>query len=183
MISLLAGPGAGRRRWHESDRPRGDPRRGASGRRGDPLPRRHHLLRLPLVDPDRAKHLREGNTDLDECPAPLAANHFYAIEWIDGHAYSIFPVGASLLAVPVVYALDATEVTLKDGKTEKLIACLITGLTAAVLYLVARRSLGLADALRRWNSQPADVDRQPSRLWDWRDLQFPREMRKPVAPP
>ena len=91
--------------------------------------------------------LREGNTDLDEYPALLAANHDYAIERIGGRSYSIYPIGASLLAAPVVYVLDAAGAKLKDGKTEKLIACLITGLTAAVLYLVARRSLGVKGAL------------------------------------
>src|SRR4029450_2791714 len=51
--------------------------------------------------------LREGNTDLDEYPAQLAANRFYGIELIGGHYYSIFPIGPSLVALPVVYALDA----------------------------------------------------------------------------
>jgi len=91
--------------------------------------------------------LREGNTDLDEYPAQLAANRFYAIELIDGHYYSIFPIGPSLVALPVVYALDAAGVVLADGKIERVTASIVVGLTAVLLYLLARRSLGAPGSL------------------------------------
>jgi hypothetical protein len=29
-------------------------------------------------------------------------------------------------------------------------------------------------AVYRWNAEPVDIDVQPSRLWDWRDLPFLR---------
>ena len=74
--------------------------------------------------------LREGNIDLDEYTALLEANRFYAIESINGHYYSVFPIGVSLLAVPVVYAIDAAGVTLSNKKTERLVASLIVALTA-----------------------------------------------------
>ena len=91
--------------------------------------------------------LREGNTDLDEYAALLEANQYYAIERIDGHFYASFPIGASLLAVPVVLALDITGARAGDGKIEKVTASLIVGLTAVLLYLIARRRLDVAGAL------------------------------------
>ena len=84
--------------------------------------------------------LREGNIDLDEYTTLLEANRFYAIESINGHYYSIFPIGVSLLAVPVVYTIDAAGVTLSDKKTERLVASLIVALTATLLYLIAPRA-------------------------------------------
>ena len=91
--------------------------------------------------------LREGNTDLDEYPAQLAANGFYGTELIGGHYYSIFPIGPSLVALPVVYALDAAGVALADGKIERMTASIVVGLTAVLLYLLARRSLGVPGSL------------------------------------
>ena len=91
--------------------------------------------------------LRQGNTDLDEYPRLLEANGFYAIERIDGHFYSVYPIGASLLATPVVWAVDTLGVRVADGKIEKLTASLIVALTSFLLYLVARRSLDVAGAL------------------------------------
>lgn len=91
--------------------------------------------------------LREGNTDLNEYGALLEADHYYMIEVIDGRYYSIFPVGVSLLALPVVYALDAAGRSMPFGKTEKLVASLATALAALVLYGVARRRLDLGRAL------------------------------------
>ena len=91
--------------------------------------------------------LSEGNTDLDEYAALLEAKGFYAIESINGHYYSIYPIGVSLLAVPVVYVLDAAGTTLKNGEIEMLTASLIVGVTAALLYLLARRSLDVTGSL------------------------------------
>ena len=91
--------------------------------------------------------LREGNTDLDEYPRLLAANRLYAIEVIDGHYYSIYPIGASLVALPVVWALDAAGVVLADGKIERTTAAIVVALAAVLLYLLARGSLGVAGAL------------------------------------
>jgi hypothetical protein len=47
-------------------------------------------------------------------------------------------------------------------------ACLV-----AVSFLVNFRG-ATARAVYRWNAEPVDIDVQPSRLWDWRDLQFLR---------
>ncbi len=91
--------------------------------------------------------LREGNTDLNEYAALLQANRFYAIETIGGRHYSMYPIGASLLAIPVVLGLDVAGVALADGKIERATASAIVGLTAVLLYLVARHSLGVPGAL------------------------------------
>ena len=91
--------------------------------------------------------LREGNTDLNEYAALLDANRFYAIESIGGRHYSLYPIGASLLALPVVLSLDVAGVALADGKIERATASIIVGLTAVLLYLVARRALGVPGSL------------------------------------
>lgn len=93
--------------------------------------------------------LREGNTDLEEYRARIEGDCAaeYLIESVDGRYYSAIPVGASLLALPVVLGLDATQTRLPDGKTEKLVASLVTALTAMVLYVVARSALTIPRAL------------------------------------
>ena len=91
--------------------------------------------------------LREGNIDLDEYPTLLAARRFYAVEFIGGHYYSIYPIGVSLVALPVVAALDAARLALADGKMERTTAAIVIGLTAALLYAIARRSLSVPGAL------------------------------------
>jgi hypothetical protein len=50
--------------------------------------------------------IKEWNTNLDEYHTVLANQDFYAIEVINGHEYSIFPIGTALVAVPFVWALD-----------------------------------------------------------------------------
>ena len=46
--------------------------------------------------------LHEGNADLDEYKEAIIDNKYYAIETIDGHYYTVFPIGVSLLALPFV---------------------------------------------------------------------------------
>ena len=50
--------------------------------------------------------IKEGNIDLDEYREILQKNNYFAIEEIDGHYYTIYPVGVSLVAVPFVYAFE-----------------------------------------------------------------------------
>jgi hypothetical protein len=91
--------------------------------------------------------LNEGNVNLDEYADLLARNHFFGIESIDHHYYSFFPIGASLLAVPVIGVLDAAGIRPHDSKTEKLVASVVVALTAVLLYGLARRSLDIPRAL------------------------------------
>ncbi len=50
--------------------------------------------------------IREGDTDLDEYEQVVERYRDHTIEGIDGHLYTIYPVGTSLLAVPVVFVVD-----------------------------------------------------------------------------
>jgi|GEM_PF-401726 len=107
--------------------------------------------------------IQEGNTDLDEYQALIAEtpNHDYAVEKINGHLYTPYPIGASLAAVPFVWVIDrlstfASPVRFSDyiqqarpEETELFIASFIVALTALVIYGMARlfldkqRALGL----------------------------------------
>jgi len=88
--------------------------------------------------------LYERNVDLDEYAALLTKHHYYAIESIAGHVYSIFPVGASLVALLVVALLDTAGIRPHDNKTEKLVASLVVALTTVLLYSLARGPLDVA---------------------------------------
>lgn len=46
--------------------------------------------------------VREGNTDLDEFNPPA----HYSLKLVNGHSYTYFPLGPSLLALPFVLAVD-----------------------------------------------------------------------------
>lgn len=91
--------------------------------------------------------LKEGNTTLDEyyqLPPPPAEKD-YAIEIVDGHAYNVYPVGPSLLALPFVAVMDAAGVDVirfHEG-TELLIASALIAFTSVLLYLIARMYLSL----------------------------------------
>lgn len=104
--------------------------------------------------------VREGNTDLDEYRAFVEQHdEFGALETFNGHVYTNFPLGPSLLAVPVVAGLDllARQVGNIDlnayvGQTipadiEALVAGLIVALTAVVIYGSARLRLRWPSAL------------------------------------
>jgi hypothetical protein len=93
--------------------------------------------------------LHEGNADLDEYRARLEADpgSRYAVDLIRGRYYALSPIGVSLLALPVVFVIDATGSRVPDGKTEKLVASLVMALTALVIYGIARRALSVPRAL------------------------------------
>lgn len=95
--------------------------------------------------------IREGNTDLDEYAALIAAHDEYgAIETFGGHRYTNFPLGPSLVAVPFVFAIDqlALRVWSFDLNTyvsqaipadiERFVASIVVALTAVVIYQIAR---------------------------------------------
>ena len=52
--------------------------------------------------------VQQGNTDLDEYRDLIARTPDldYTIESVNGHLYTPYPLGASLLAVPVVFVID-----------------------------------------------------------------------------
>ena len=47
--------------------------------------------------------IKEGNTDLDEY---REAENDHRIETVNGHLYTIFPIGVSIIAIPFVYIMD-----------------------------------------------------------------------------
>jgi len=113
------------------------------------------------------KHHQGGNADLDEYKDLLEKHQYYCIERINGHSYSRFPVGVSILAVPFVYLVDKTlsgfpelersirrgikvyygydlekvdVLTLYPG-IELFIASWIVAITACLIYLIGSNGL------------------------------------------
>lgn len=117
--------------------------------------------------------IQEGNTDLDEYLPRLERDEFQGVEQVDGHYYQIFPVGAALISVPFVLALDpilpvlAESVPAVDhyirGRTsweldsitvisvslgvERLIAAIIVACAALMMFAIAKLRLCTRDAL------------------------------------
>jgi hypothetical protein len=50
--------------------------------------------------------IKEGNSDLDEYKQIIEKNYDYAIEFIDGHYYNLYPIGTSIVALPFVWAIN-----------------------------------------------------------------------------
>lgn len=121
--------------------------------------------------------IHEHNPDLNEYPEFIARHNPKAVEWIDGRAYSIFPVAISLTAVPFVWAAEwalpwlwasfpALETLIRekaqglfelsDGPlgvmdvypaVELVSASTYTALAVLVFFIMARRRLSLLRAL------------------------------------
>jgi hypothetical protein len=116
-----------------------------------------------------------GNTNLDAYRDRFDPNR-PAIEEVNGHYYTIYPLGASLIAVPFVLVLERAVIPLvrlvprfrtigsnpvsgagllpaadyivqKHARIEVLIASAIVALTAVFVYLIGRRGLGPGLAL------------------------------------
>jgi len=49
--------------------------------------------------------IKEGNTNLDEYSGELARSQYGALDNINGHYYTIFPIGTSILSVPVIFPI------------------------------------------------------------------------------
>jgi hypothetical protein len=99
---------------------------------------------------------REGNTNLDEYQPLIDEVHeSYPLETIEGHIYSIYPLGAPLAALPFVIALDtlsggqlstSMQHTL-PGEAERLVASCLVAMTGVLLYGIARLSLRRRESL------------------------------------
>jgi hypothetical protein len=50
--------------------------------------------------------IKEGNTDLDEYHEMIEQEQYYAIERINNHLYTVYPIGTSLLSIPYVFLMD-----------------------------------------------------------------------------
>jgi len=103
--------------------------------------------------------IKEGNTDLDEY---IYGNEKidYTIQLVNGHYYTIFPIGASIVAVPFVYVIDTiitkfpiVEEYIKSRLTqppihisvisvhrgvELFIASIVVALTTVIIFLIAQ---------------------------------------------
>ncbi len=104
--------------------------------------------------------VREGNTNLDEY-RDLIAKHdeFGAIETFNGHSYTNFPIGAPLLATPIVFVIDqyAQHVMGVDLQAyvrqtipealESLVASFLVTWTVVVIYFIARLYLNRRSSL------------------------------------
>lgn len=107
------------------------------------------------------------------CGAILVAHWVAASRfghWWGGHSFGprlmadILPFAVFLCA----YALESLAALARPSRR-------VAGgaVTALVLASVAINAQGaLTGAAMRWNLTPVDIDRAPSRVWDWRDPQF-----------
>lgn len=99
--------------------------------------------------------IQEGNTNLDEYKNIIIRNDYYAIEKVNGHYYSVFPVGTSLIAVPfVAIAIGSLQI---DGRInpslseiqliqilplfELILASFFCSLASVLMFLVAKTRL------------------------------------------
>ena len=100
-----------------------------------------------------------GDDDLDEYPWQVAERQGYAVEWRNGRAFSRYPIGPSLLAVPGVVLHDAiarligaasVEELIAQGRAVRVEAAVASFVVAAVtvlIFLMARwRGLGAGAA-------------------------------------
>ncbi|MBI5565448.1 MAG: hypothetical protein HY870_11150 [Chloroflexi bacterium] len=88
--------------------------------------------------------VREGNTDLDEY-GDIVRTTWLSTEEIDGHIYMLYPVGASVLAAPIVWIIDRVapefDASLHNGFGEPVqtaIGSLVMALTVTLMYAGAR---------------------------------------------
>jgi len=80
--------------------------------------------------------IKEGNANLDEYRDQMASSD-YRLEEIRGHLYSAFPIGPSLVCLPVIWLFNDDVVRAAYGDVERLIAGLIMAAAAALFYLLA----------------------------------------------
>lgn len=93
--------------------------------------------------------LREGNTDLDEYYRPEFEKDF-RIEKVGNHYRAIYPVGAPLVALPFVAAIERLEgrdVLVEHARTERFVASVVVALAVAVMFVLASRRAGAAVGL------------------------------------
>ncbi|MBI5869667.1 MAG: hypothetical protein HZB44_01730 [Actinobacteria bacterium] len=118
------------------------------------------FLSLPVLAdsrwsiPTAVSIYKEGDVDLNEYRAVVKANDYYKVRTIGSRLYNEFPIGVSLLVLPIVYFYDqftdlgesVNYATPKEA--EMFMASCIVALTAILLYLIARKKgLGFAGGL------------------------------------
>ena len=110
-----------------------------------------------------ASMLRQGNIDLDEYRGNMNLKIDYRLRLVGGHVYSYYPIATPLLVTPAVWVinkiypliyrtdfytyLDQHAPDTRTARLEKVIASGIAALSAALIYLIARRELGTLKSL------------------------------------
>jgi hypothetical protein len=100
-----------------------------------------------------------GDDDLDEYAWPIVEVHGYAVEWRDGRSFSRYPIGPSLLAVPVVVTYDAVASVTCGSSVEGLVwqgravrvealvaSAVVAGVTTLIFAMARCRGLGAGAA-------------------------------------
>jgi hypothetical protein len=128
--------------------------------------------------------LRRDRTLLDAALVAVVVLHWLLISshlpWNGGHTYGnrlfsdVIPYFVYFL-IPVVAALPEPR---HVGRRPMLAAAFVVlvALSFAIHYRGAYRRVTWD-----WNSSPVDIDVDPSRIWDWRDLQFLRASARNAA--
>ena len=93
----------------------------------------------------------------------------YHYQWWGGHSYGprFFTDMMPFLAVLLIPVLQ------KWRENPTVAAAAVFGILLAVSVMIHARG-ALSHAVYSWNSRPVDIDKQPSRAWDWSDPQFLR---------
>ena len=109
-----------------------------------------------------ASMLREGNVNLDEYRPVMDLDLDYRLRQVNGHVFYYYPVATPLLVAPAVVLINAAYALTRPtdfytylqthapddrmARLERLLASAVVALATAVMYLIARLSLG------RWRS-------------------------------
>lgn len=83
--------------------------------------------------------LNEFNTDLDEYRNYIETND-YRITYVNGHLYSYFPTGSSIIAAPLVLLFNNDVVISQHQDIELVIASFLMALASLFVYLIGYHS-------------------------------------------
>lgn len=107
-----------------------------------------------LIVPTSLSLLHDGDLDLSEYAAEVDPE-FYGITFVDGHSYNRYPIGTSLLVLPIVWVADRVLPPAPTPLTHvrdiaAVAAKILAALSVALLFVVLRAlraTLGVAVAL------------------------------------
>jgi hypothetical protein len=96
--------------------------------------------------------ITEGNLDLDEYSSNIVTND-YRTERVDGHLYSYFPIGNSVLAVPLLVLWSFVDPSYRAGAEEIFLTAelqlgsFFAALAVIIIYFIGRHSLSPAKSV------------------------------------
>lgn len=111
-----------------------------------------------------ASVMYDGDLYLNEYESWMSESGYFAIQTLDGHLISFFPVAGPLLTIPSMFVLDAFMPALRDTTLQTYLiehspndpvvyrlhlynAALIVAISAAIMYLIGRTYLRMPYAL------------------------------------